>query len=250
AQILDELLAQLPQGGTSFREDVVRPFFRDRPDVRVVDHPCAFLLPDAAVLLVEPDLREHLDVWIARREVVEDRKEVLLRQVVEAMRPPDELERLVDVPALLERHRDQRLGEDVEGVARDVDPVDPGVVRGLRQGRALHEIPGLERDHSPDRGVAVCVARASDPLQALRDGLRRADLHDEVDVPDVDSEFEGGGRDRRLQLTVLELDRKSTRLNSSHEWISYAVFCLKKNGAIRCLLTWLSISRLRLPLLL
>src|SRR5207247_7373724 len=24
-----------------------------------------------------------------------------------------------------------------------------------------------------------------------------------------------------------ELDRKSTRLNSSHEWISYAVFCLK-----------------------
>src|SRR5438105_11054402 len=24
------------------------------------------------------------------------------------------------------------------------------------------------------------------------------------------------------------LDRKSTRLNSSHEWISYAVFCLKK----------------------
>src|SRR5438105_11532443 len=29
-----------------------------------------------------------------------------------------------------------------------------------------------------------------------------------------------GGRHRR--------DRKSTRLNSSHEWISYAVFCLKK----------------------
>src|SRR5438105_8069860 len=26
-------------------------------------------------------------------------------------------------------------------------------------------------------------------------------------------------------------DRKSTRLNSSHEWISYAVFCLKKKKA-------------------
>src|SRR5207247_11096599 len=26
---------------------------------------------------------------------------------------------------------------------------------------------------------------------------------------------------------TLKLDRKSTRLNSSHEWISYAVFCLK-----------------------
>src|SRR5207247_9429533 len=29
-------------------------------------------------------------------------------------------------------------------------------------------------------------------------------------------------------FAVYDLDRKSTRLNSSHEWISYAVFCLKK----------------------
>src|SRR5438105_12992618 len=28
-------------------------------------------------------------------------------------------------------------------------------------------------------------------------------------------------------------DRKSTRLNSSHEWISYAVFCLKKKNKIK-----------------
>src|SRR5438105_8034679 len=28
-------------------------------------------------------------------------------------------------------------------------------------------------------------------------------------------------------------DRKSTRLNSSHEWISYAVFCLKKKTLLR-----------------
>src|SRR2546430_8918062 len=31
-----------------------------------------------------------------------------------------------------------------------------------------------------------------------------------------------------LQRAVAELDRKSTRLNSSHSQISYAVFCLKK----------------------
>src|SRR5207247_6194186 len=31
-----------------------------------------------------------------------------------------------------------------------------------------------------------------------------------------------------LQVPDAERDRKSTRLNSSHEWISYAVFCLKK----------------------
>src|SRR2546428_8088973 len=31
-----------------------------------------------------------------------------------------------------------------------------------------------------------------------------------------------------LIVTSLSLDRKSTRLNSSHDQISYAVFCLKK----------------------
>src|SRR5688572_31362857 len=32
----------------------------------------------------------------------------------------------------------------------------------------------------------------------------------------------------RLQVTLNSEDRKSTRLNSSHSQISYAVFCLKK----------------------
>src|SRR3712207_8814607 len=31
------------------------------------------------------------------------------------------------------------------------------------------------------------------------------------------------------QPTPIQIDRKSTRLNSSHANISYAVFCLKKN---------------------
>src|SRR5438105_14320493 len=33
---------------------------------------------------------------------------------------------------------------------------------------------------------------------------------------------------REHPVAALGIDRKSTRLNSSHEWISYAVFCLKK----------------------
>src|SRR5688572_30916330 len=33
---------------------------------------------------------------------------------------------------------------------------------------------------------------------------------------------------QRVALAALALDRKSTRLNSSHSQISYAVFCLKK----------------------
>src|SRR5207244_10583268 len=37
-------------------------------------------------------------------------------------------------------------------------------------------------------------------------------------------------RAARLSRIELEKDRKSTRLNSSHQIISYAVFCLKKKG--------------------
>src|SRR5690554_7426038 len=33
---------------------------------------------------------------------------------------------------------------------------------------------------------------------------------------------------RKMNITELNIDRKSTRLNSSHVRISYAVFCLKK----------------------
>src|SRR5207247_3136352 len=38
---------------------------------------------------------------------------------------------------------------------------------------------------------------------------------------------------RRYERPLFSQDRKSTRLNSSHEWISYAVFCLKKNITAR-----------------
>src|SRR5436189_2283598 len=34
---------------------------------------------------------------------------------------------------------------------------------------------------------------------------------------------------RRFRRPTRRLDRKSTRLNSSHRCISYAIFCLKKN---------------------
>src|SRR5699024_12176771 len=40
------------------------------------------------------------------------------------------------------------------------------------------------------------------------------------------------GRDRKRVSRLRLLDRKSTRLNSSHVSISYAVFCLKKKTAL------------------
>src|SRR5258707_2251649 len=46
---------------------------------------------------------------------------------------------------------------------------------------------------------------------------------------------EGNGvfpADRRWFFELIKIDRKSTRLNSSHANISYAVFCLKKKTCI------------------
>src|SRR3989475_6456431 len=51
-----------------------------------------------------------------------------------------------------------------------------------------------------------------------------------------DAELLGAARTLRKPFAPAELDRKSTRLNSSHSQISYAVFCLKKKkkkGQIR-----------------
>src|SRR5256885_10101730 len=41
-----------------------------------------------------------------------------------------------------------------------------------------------------------------------------------------------GGIEHRQRALAAQLDRKSTRLNSSHLVISYAVFCLKKKNRV------------------
>src|SRR6266436_8942078 len=40
----------------------------------------------------------------------------------------------------------------------------------------------------------------------------------------------------RIEIVAVDGDRKSTRLNSSHGYISYAVFCLKKKKKIKYIL--------------
>src|SRR2546427_786095 len=48
----------------------------------------------------------------------------------------------------------------------------------------------------------------------------------------------GGALATKASLPSLALDRKSTRLNSSHSQISYAVFCLKKKKKKKTSLTY------------
>src|SRR3712207_7609158 len=64
------------------------------------------------------------------------------------------------------------------------------------------------------------------PLCLLAGWLLVRNLHETVPRTPHRIDWLGG-----VLLTVgVSLDRKSTRLNSSHANISYAVFCLKKNS--------------------
>src|SRR2546427_7504869 len=60
-----------------------------------------------------------------------------------------------------------------------------------------------------------------------RDGRREAGVPAGTGLSPGIERREGRGP-RERGRSVLEGDRKSTRLNSSHSQISYAVFCLKK----------------------
>src|SRR5207247_6694380 len=62
-----------------------------------------------------------------------------------------------------------------------------------------------------DERKCLSIRRPAMPIRRrlLRDASRRAATH-------------------HAKVSFVLADRKSTRLNSSHEWISYAVFCLKK----------------------
>src|SRR5947208_4947530 len=74
--------------------------------------------------------------------------------------------------------------------------------------------------------------RAADALRDRQD-CRRADRAEEVHLP-LHERPAAQGKTASLQAQQVPHvfrsrgDRKSTRLNSSHQIISYAVFCLKK----------------------
>src|SRR3989442_9118011 len=70
--------------------------------------------------------------------------------------------------------------------------------------------------HAGERGVRARARRQRDYRALRQSGL------DEVAAPDL------GLAHRVARADAARQDRKSTRLNSSHVRISYAVFCLKK----------------------
>src|SRR5699024_12808096 len=89
--------------------------------------------------------------------------------------------------------------------------------------------PGADVGRAWDEAEAILLA--CDDLDAVMETIHGAETPVEARRA-LKCGFGFTGRQAALLLTlpVLSLDRKSTRLNSSHVSISYAVFCLKKKN--------------------
>src|SRR5205814_4416575 len=88
---------------------------------------------------------------------------------------------------------------------------------------------GADFDHRTTGGE---VAEENAERAALRVGLRDGPNTSLVEIPHLRDvlahRLSGDGERVEPQCSRFPRDRKSTRLNSSHLGISYAVFCLKK----------------------
>src|SRR5258708_9900998 len=68
------------------------------------------------------------------------------------------------------------------------------------------------------------------PYTTLFRSVGFTDLRRDFQVRDVDDFRDRASRIGLIADVIVREDRKSTRLNSSHQIISYAVFCLKKKS--------------------
>src|SRR2546422_3222064 len=127
----------------------------------------------------------------------------------------------------------RRTGEHLRpGAGVQREGLGAGLAAALRNGngialRLVPAAPDLDGD-----GEMRCTSHRPDDardqieiLQAARSAVVLDDLFDRAAEVDVDEVGPAGLGDH---LGGTGQDRKSTRLNSSHGYISYAVFCLKK----------------------
>src|SRR5256886_17171616 len=117
--------------------------------------------------------------------------------------------------------------DDIYHLARD--PVDmaalPRHVRAPEDG-AMVIFDGFVRNQSHNRPTLYLDYEAYESMALAKMREIGAQLHEKYRIHRVSVVHRLG------RLEVGETDRKSTRLNSSHSQISYAVFCLKKKKQI------------------
>ncbi len=141
---------------------------------------------------------------VALGEHAQDLAERLDWKISEWLRATNQFEQLLFVPLAAGDFGDDLLCEHIERVALYVQRIELAAAHRVEQGRAFDQIVARQRKQ-PALGQAIDrVVGAADALQEGRDRTRRGNLADQVDVTDIDAEFERRGCDQRLQFAALE----------------------------------------------
>src|SRR5690625_5687546 len=110
----------------------------------------------------------------------------------------------MDFRRVLFRSPDVKKDHVIETAPAGGDEVPPGTAVQLTLSNGMVEVPDLTGEHIEDAQEALTDLKLRSIAESIETDEQRPDQ-----------------------------DRKSTRLNSSHVAISYAVFCLKKKSTYR-----------------
>src|SRR5256885_969446 len=153
--------------------------------------------------------------------------------------------RVMETAKAINISSDQRLllVEPQEFVIDGQEVREPIGMSGIRLEAKIHIVTGAQ---SAAENIIKCVRRCGleveqlllNPLASSQAVLTDDERELGVAVVDIgagatDVAIFTGGAIRHTAVIPIAGDRKSTRLNSSHLVISYAVFCLKKKKEIR-----------------
>ena len=168
---------------------------RTAPRAHQATDPIAMEIRAGVAAPIRDAFREHLHQLL----------ELLVGDVGVRRGAPDQPEELDLLHLLGRADRDDLLREDIERRLAQREDIEVAALHAAHERRALDQLVARECEQAPLRRGAQGVARATDALEQRRDRARRAELDHEIDGADIDSELERGGRDRALDLTVLEL---------------------------------------------
>ncbi len=130
--------------------------------------------------------------------------ELLVRELAEWGSAPHALEQRLLAPLLRCDLGNDLLRQHVQWLGRQREPVELAAPNGVQQRGALAQLVARKRKQSPLRHSRDGMTRTADPLQQRGDRPGRADLAHQIDLADVDSELERGGRHQRAQLAALQ----------------------------------------------
>src|SRR5207244_13178603 len=102
------------------------------------------------------------------------------------------------------------------------DPVPPTYIHSVSLHDALPISPALGRLRRWPELLDVARNKGASTIAAIQDIAQFKRIYEDA-APSIFQRFR-----TKIVCAQTQGDRKSTRLNSSHQIISYAVFCLKK----------------------